>query len=257
MTQLEAQIGALRLQVRQAQQLSNLGTAAATVVHEFNNLLAPMLSYARYALTEKDPELTQKALETTVKSTQVLVAMSDRLLALSSAKPPAFRLTSLRLIIDEAVACLCRDFSKDRVRFRCLVDDSVKVWGDPLHLQQVFFNLLLNARSALGKTQGGDLTVTAEAQDERVVVEVRDTGPGVAPGLLERIFEPFATTRTADAEGRTRCGGLGLALCRDIVEESGGTISVTSEVGRGTTFTIVLSAVEAEPTDAPVTCAAS
>ena len=239
---LAGQLEQLKMQVRQAQQLSNLGTAAATIVHEFNNLLVPMLSYARYAQANDDPVMLRKAVETTINTGQVLVAMSDRLLRLSAAKATELALTPLAPIADEAVACLCRDFQKDGISFAQRIDEGLEVWADPLHLQQVFFNLLLNARAALAKQHGGQLVVEAKRAGDEAVIEVRDTGPGIAPDIVGRLFDPFATTRKADGKGRARCGGLGLSLCKDIVEESGGSIAVSSEVGVGTTFTIRLPA---------------
>ena len=235
---LEQQITQLKVQVRQAQQLSNLGTIAALIAHEFNNVLCPMQSYASYALAEGDPDLTRKALQKTVNNSKVLQAMSARLLALGSAKIPDFKLVSLRHVVDEAVASLCRDLDKDRIRFKCEVDDETNVWGDPLHLQQVFFNLLLNARTVLTSNGGGKLSISAQTVADEVVVELSDNGPGIAPEIRERIFDPFASTRLASADGRKRCGGLGLALCKDIVEECGGTIAVDSTPGEGTTFTL-------------------
>ena len=241
---LEQQITQLKVQVRQAQQLSNLGTIAALIAHEFNNVLCPMQAYASYALAEGDPDLTRKALEKTVNNSKVLKAMSERLLTLGAAKIPDFKLTSLRQVVDEAVASLCRDLSKDRIRFKCEVDDETNVWGDPLHLQQVFFNLLLNARAVLTKNGGGKLSISARPVAGEVVVEMSDNGPGIAPEIRERIFDPFASTRPTGTDGRKRCGGLGLALCKDIVEECGGKITVDSIPGEGTTFTITLRSAE-------------
>ena len=239
-TLLEQQITQLKLQVRQAQQLSNLGTIAALIAHEFNNVLCPMQSYASYALADGDPELTRKALERTISNSKVLKAMSERLLALGSAKTPEFEVIPLRQVIDEAVATLCRDLSKDRVRFKCEVDDQTRVWGDPLHLQQVFFNLLLNARAVLMKNGGGKLGISARAAADQVTVELSDNGPGIDPEIRDRIFDPLASTRAASPEGHKRCGGLGLALCKDIIEECGGTITADSTPGAGTTFTLTL-----------------
>ena len=237
---LEQQITQLKLQVRQAQQLSNLGTIAALIAHEFNNILCPMQSYASYALVDGDPELTRKALERTVSNSKVLKAMSERLLSLGSAKAPEFEVVSLRQVVDEAVASLCRDLSKDRVRFKCEVDDETRVWGDPLHLQQVFFNVLLNARAVLIKNGGGKLSIGTHTTGDRVAVEIRDNGPGIAPEIKDRIFDPLASTRGAGAKGGKRCGGLGLALCKDIIEECGGKIAADSTPGEGTTFILTL-----------------
>ena len=135
---------------------------------------------------------------------------------------------------------MCRDLSKDQIRFKCEIEENAKVWGDPLHLQQVFFNLLLNARSALAKQGGGRLGISARGLTNQVLVDIRDNGPGIAPEIKDRLFDPFASTRPSGGEKRSRCGGLGLALCKDIIEECGGKIAVDSTLGEGTTFTLTL-----------------
>ena len=122
------------------------------------------------------------------------------------------------------------------------VEVSLKVWSDPLALQQVLFNLFLNAREAMAPSHSGRLTVSARPRDGRVVIEVRDTGVGIDPEMLPDIFDPLKTSKPIDRRGHLRCGGLGLALCHEIVTENGGSISVNSEPGAGTTFTIILPA---------------
>ena len=107
-------------------------------------------------------------------------------------------------------------------------------------LKQVLFNLLLNAREAMHARHNGYLGISAEQQGEHVSIKVKNTGDPIPPELLPQIFEPFQTSKPATRGGRTRCGGLGLALCRDLVEENGGTITVSSSLDSGTTFSMVL-----------------
>jgi signal transduction histidine kinase len=239
---LEARFAQLKAQVRQAQQLAVMGPAAAVIAHEFSNLLSPVLSYAQYALQEDDAELGKKALRITVQNARVLKAMSERILEVSAAGNTDARVVPLRQAIEGAVEGLCRDFAKDGITFRNEVPEELTVWADPLQLHQVFFNLLLNARDALAPGRSGRLTVGASIEGQTAVVDVRDTGPGIAPEMLGDLFDPFKTTKGEMREGRQRCGGLGLALCRDLVEENSGTIHVSSKPGEGTTFTIVLPA---------------
>jgi len=109
----------------------------------------------------------------------------------------------------------------------------------------VLFNLLINAREALQGTAGRIVVSAEQTSDNHVSIAVRDTGKGIAPELQQRIFEPFFTSKDSNGNGR-RCGvGLGLAVCRDIVQENHGRIRVESEVGVGTTFTISLPAAPA------------
>ena len=239
---LEAQLVLLKAQVRQAQQLSSLGTTAAIFAHEVNNLLTPILSYAIAAQDSGDVEFQKKALGVTIKNVQMLVGMSDRALEITAAKPAERESVSLRTVVENAAASLCRDLSKDGIRFVVDVDDSMTVRADPLQLQQVFFNLFVNAREAMVPTHSGRLSVCATRQDGQVIIEVHNTGESIPTDLLPHIFEPFQTSKPAARAGRPRCGGLGLALCRDLIEENGGTIGVTSAPPEGTTFAIALPA---------------
>jgi signal transduction histidine kinase len=150
---------------------------------------------------------------------------------------------------------LCRDLAKDGIRFSIDVDEALTVWADSLQVRQVLFNLFLNAREAMAKSHSGRLTVSAARQEEQVIIEVRNTGEPIPPDLLPHIFDLFRTSKPVTRQGRRRCGGLGLALCRDLVEENNGTIGVTSGPDMATTFTIVLPATrrEASATGVP-TC---
>jgi len=240
---LEDQLAQLRAQVRQAQQLSSLGTAAAMIAHEVNNLLTPIVSYAQFALQDDDPKLKEKALQVTVKNARMLVAMSERVLEIGAAQRSAPALVSLHDIVVEAAASQCRDLGKDGITLRNQIDPTCNVFADPLQLQQVFFNLLLNARHAMKGSHSGSVTISATQQAGSMVIDVRDTGPGIAPKMLGQVFEPLQTSKpigTKSDNRRARCAGLGLALCRDLIEENGGSISVSSQVHQGTTFTIQL-----------------
>ena len=239
---LQEQLDKLKAQVRQAQQLAALGTAAATIAHEVNNLLTPIRGYVQTALDSNDPELHKKALTVTMKHTQMLTQMAGRILEIGAAREANRESVALRPVVNDAYASLCRDLAKDGIRFTVDVDDAVSIQADALQLQQVLFNLFLNAREAMAKSRNGKLYVSAVCQGQYVIIVVRNSGPAIPPELLEHIFEPFQTSKPSTREGRQRCGGLGLALCRDLVEENDGTIHVTSDPESGTTFTITLPA---------------
>lgn len=239
---LQNQLDKLKAQVRQAQQLAHLGTVAAMIAHEVNNLLTPIRSYAQAALDSEDPTLREKALVVTLKNVDMLVAMTGRVLEISAAKTRDRRAVAVRTLAEDAVASLCRDLSKDGIRFRVDVDESLNVFVDPLQLKQVFFNLFLNARNAMAPSHEGRLTVAGRREGDRVILDVSDTGPGIAPEIIAHVFDPFETTKDAVHNGKQRCAGLGLALCRDLIEENGGTIAATGRPGEGTTFTLNLPA---------------
>ncbi|MFQ5491404.1 MAG: sensor histidine kinase, partial [Phycisphaerae bacterium] len=212
------------------------------MAHEFNNLMTPVVSYARYALDNDDVELMKKALEMTLKQASTVSAMSERILGLAIHEGPRPARVPIAEAIKEAAACLCRDPEKDGVTQRVDIPEDLIVWADERQLRQVFFNLLLNARQAI-QHRNGRIIVTAEpADDGRVAINIKDNGCGIDPANLENIFEPFFTTKTGNTNGQKRGTGLGLPLCKDIIEEQRGQISVQSEPGHGTTFTITLPA---------------
>jgi signal transduction histidine kinase len=238
--QLERRFLALRDQARQAQQLASLGTAAAMLAHEANNLLTPVVGYAQYALDHDDVEMMKKALRMTLRQTTTLTAMADRILGLAVEEARSFQSVSVREWAEEAVACLCRDLSKDGITLEVEIAPHLKVWADPKQLVQVLFNLLLNAREAMDPC-GGRITLRAcETGDDGVAIQVRDTGCGIPANHLHAVFEPFFTTKKDPRKNGRRGAGLGLAICKDIVEEHRGRIAVESTVGQGTTFTITL-----------------
>ncbi len=282
--QLSAQFDLLKAQVRQAQQLASLGTAAATIAHEVNNLLTPILSYAEYALQADDVPLAKKALTITVRNAKMLIAMSERVLELGAAKRTSRENVNVREAVEDAIASLCRDLAKDGIELSVNVDPSLEVVADPLQMRQILFNLFLNAREAMAPNHSGRLTVTTPqnrdregargTRDEatkarrheeaiadrrstisvpnRVVLEIRNTGNPIPVELLPRIFEPFQSSKPARRNGRSRCGGLGLALVKDLVEENDGIISVTSDE-TSTTFVVCLPLADNSlRTDAPV-----
>ena len=240
LARLSAQFDLLKAQVRQAQQLSSLGTAAATMAHEFSNLLTPILAYAEYAVNGDDTELMKKALTVTAKNARILVRMSERILELSAASPPTRQAVSIHQVVKDAFESLCRDLSKDGITVNVEVDESLTAWADPLQLQQALFNLLLNAREAMAPAHSGRLTVSAQRDGNETCIRLHNTGPAIPADVLPYVFDTLQTTKPGERDGRKRCGGLGLALCRDLITENGGTIEVISDDRNGTTYILSL-----------------
>lgn len=230
----------LKTQLRQTQRLASLGTAAAMFAHEFNNVMTPVVGYARFALDRDDPQLMVKALEITLKQTEAAMGMGDRILGMAISEPAVFKSVSIKQVIESAIEYLCRELSAEGITLTIDVNDALQIWADPKQLQSVFFNLLLNARDALGG-RGGRISFKAfSTNQDTTIIKVSDNGCGITSEHLESIFDPFFTTKTSDGDPRGRGSGLGLSICHEIVEEHRGTIAVQSEPNRGTTFTITL-----------------
>lgn len=249
--------------MNQAQQLATLGTAAATFAHEVNNLLTPILSYAETAIQANELEFSRKALTVTVRNVRMLIAMSGRMLEIGAAKPHEMERTDVRLAVTEALASMCRDLEKDGITFSLDIEEGLCVLADPLQLRQILFNLFLNAQEAMAPIHSGRLVVTtrknsnrhagggqsqassgAAASSKSVTIEVRNTGPAIPADMLPTIFEPFKSSKPVQRNGQYRCGGLGLALVRNLVTENGGTIEVSSDAEKGTSFFITLALAE-------------
>jgi two-component system NtrC family sensor kinase len=181
--------------------------------------------------------LIRKALSKSYQASTKAGRICNSMLSLARGEPTAFGPVSVQTLVEEVLNVLARDPQKDGIALRVQVEPGLTVHGDPVQLEQVLLNLLINARQAmLGK--GGALTVRASAIDGgRARVQVVDTGPGIPPKVLAKIFDPFFTTKS-DGRGT----GLGLSICKDIIEHHGGRIEVASTVGRGTTFTVLLPA---------------
>ncbi|MGB0717130.1 MAG: sensor histidine kinase [Phycisphaerae bacterium] len=235
---LEQRLASLYGQVRQARQLSSMATVAPTIAHEVNNLLTPMIGYVDSAMRSENADLQKKALGVAWRNSQMLVAMADRILQIGAADAFEVEDVVVRNVAEDAVSSLCRDLSKDGITFANEVDADCVVRADRLSLQQVFFNIFLNARDAMAKQHGGRLKVITEPVGDMVTIRIADTGPGIQPDVLARIFEPLHSSKTDDRSGR--CRGLGLPLCKNLVAEMQGTIGAESEPGRGTTFMIKL-----------------
>lgn len=239
---LESEFGRLKELLRRSQRLASLGTASAMLAHEYNNLFTPVVGYAQHALDRNDPELMRLALEKVIKQTQTITRMSDRILGLAVERDQVPASCRLLGVVEDAIGCLGRDLSKDRIDLTVQIDPDLTVRANPHQLEQVLFNLITNARQAmLGRS--GRLTIDAAPSGaERVRLSVRDNGPGISNHHIDQIFDPFFTTKRSGRKIESAGIGLGLYICRELIEDNGGTINVESESGKGATFIIDLSA---------------
>lgn len=237
---LRTQIDSLRDQLRRAQKFAALGTTSAMLAHEYNNLLAPIVGYAEYVLDKDDVPLMRKTLSLMLKQYGVVQALSDRVLGFSREEDARRESVAIKGVIEDAIGCLGRDLHKDNINLVLHIDEGLCVLGNRNQLQQVFFNMALNARQAMLQ-RGGLLKITATPISEsRVTIHVRDTGRGIKQSHLERIFEPFFSTKHDETGEEQKGIGLGLVICKQIIEEHAGTIQVESAEGHGATFALTL-----------------
>lgn len=237
---MEQQFQAVRDGLTHSHRLATLGTIATVIAHEYNNILTPVISYAQLALSqESDHALMKKAVEKALQGAERAARISSSLLGFAR-EADQEHAVRLRAAIDEAVGCLAREPKKDGIELVVDVPD-VQVAMSPLNLQQVLLNLMLNAKKAM-RRKGGVLSITATCDKDRVNLTVADTGPGIAPEILDRLFEPFVTHRIEPSEEvpERKGTGLGLCICRDLVKNAGGQISAESTPGHGAKFHLTL-----------------
>ncbi len=242
--QLADQFEQMKAQLRHAQKLASIGTTAAMLAHEFNNLLTPVVAYARHALDTGDVELMRTALTKTLDRAGGLREMADRIVGFAKQSDTVLKPVQVLPLVENAIGCLGRDLAKDNISVNLQIDPALAVRGNENQLLQVLFNLVINARQAMLGRRGRLAVDAAPTHDGSVRISVRDTGCGIPAENLPRIFEPFFTTKKSTDRPDHRGLGLGLSICRDILRELGGTIDVESEAGAGTTFVITLPQAE-------------
>lgn len=230
----------LRQQLLQAQKLSSVGALASSVAHEFNNILTTIINYARMALRQDGDEQARKqSLEKILKGSQRAATIINSMLGFARNNSTLREVVDLAGLVDEILVLAEKDLSKHRIQVEKKYHDRPRAPVVPAQIEQVLLNLIINARQAMPR--GGRLTleIRENARTQMAELRVADTGVGIAPERLRMIFEPFYTTKEPDGEGHGGTG-LGLSVCRQIIEQHQGRIRVESLVGKGSTFTVKL-----------------
>ncbi|MBW2469486.1 MAG: PAS domain S-box protein, partial [Deltaproteobacteria bacterium] len=229
------EVRALRQEIARNQRLATVGRLAAGVAHEIRNPLSSIKGFATY-FKERYPDRPQDQQTATIMIQEVdrLNRVVGQLLEFSrpiAMKPqkvslPSFIADSIKLIEDRAAEKKISIHVHNNARV-----DEVRI--DPDRINQVLLNLYLNAVDAM--ESGGELKVeiSADGQDRDIVIQVSDTGSGISPEDLAKIFEPYFTTKSTGT-------GLGLAIAHNIIEAMGGSIKVTSNSGKGTSFRVTI-----------------
>lgn len=247
----------LERQVQQAQKMQAIGTLAGGIAHEFNNVLAIMLGFTEMTL-HKTPEES----ETATYLHQILTAgnrakdLVHQILTFSRPAETDHSPTPLTMIVKDVLEFLRASLPTTITIQTHWDDESGMIMADPSQVHQVMLNLCANAEHAM-REQGGILELRVETVERRsshsgkmrdlapgpyLALTVRDTGHGIPPHMLPRIFDPFYTTKDV-GEGT----GMGLAIVHGIVTSHGGVINTESQVGEGTAVTIYFPQIESPP----------
>jgi PAS domain S-box-containing protein len=219
----------------QADKLSSIGLLAAGVAHEVNTPLAVISTYAQM-LTKQvaDDEQKSRMLDKIAKQTFRASEIVNSLLNFSRTSTTELAEVNINRVIQETMSLLEHQFKSAELNVQLKLEPAIPtITGNAGKLQQVFLNLFINARDAM--ETGGTLTVESCNSASVVRIDVTDTGHGIAPEHLNRIYDPFFTTKSA-----RKGTGLGLSVSYGIIQEHGGTIEVFSRPGSGTRFRLEL-----------------
>lgn len=255
----------LEAELEAAQRLAVLGTLAAMIAHEFNNILTPLASYAQHALAHPDDQaLTRRALERSIESTDRASRVTEAVLRFARPSGPADGPSHVHGSVKMALACLARSPERDGVRVDVHIPAAASVAMGSIALEQTLVNLILNAKQSI-PSSGGSISIDAvESAAPRVppaavvacgstgndvpawwTITIRDTGCGMDRTMLESILRPQSHPSARPAPRGT---GLGLAICRRFIDRAGGWFWATSNPNKGSTFGLCLPAAPQQNT---------
>jgi two-component system NtrC family sensor kinase len=238
-TQLESayrEMREIQAQLLQAQKLEVLGKVASGVAHDLNNPLTGILSYAedlldQLANNKSAREDVQFIIDQATQCRQIVRDLLDFSRKSTASRKP----TSFGTVLEKAIKLVRKQPAFHNIQVSLMVDEDIPyVNFDPRQLQQVLLNLIINARDAM--EGNGEITVFAQKMhgQGKIVVNIIDQGCGISPENVGSVFDAFYSTKGDEGHG------IGLSTVRNIIEKNGGTISVTSNVGCGSCFRILL-----------------
>ncbi len=241
----EHEKAALDASLMQSGKMAALGKLAAGIAHEVNNpltLIRESAGWLKDLLAEEDQEKVQNYKEMVAVADKIEMhvdrakKVTHRMLGFARRMEPVRENVDLSRLAEQTAQFLEHEAKYRNITItKFFAEELPVVVSDTAQLQQVVLNILENAIDAIGKDGSISLTTTLDEKNGRVVLDIADTGPGISPEHLSKIFDPFFTTKSV-GEGT----GLGLSIAYNIVEKLGGQLSVHSEVGKGTTFSVAL-----------------
>ncbi len=249
------ELRALKQQVRHLQSLATLGELTGTATHEFNNMLMTVINYAKLGLRNQDTASRDKALTKILEASERAAKITNTILAQARNRSDAKEPTDIVALVRDTLVLMEREMQKYRISVELdLAEGLPMISASGNQIQRLLLNLMTNARQAMG--EGGTLWIRVAAEfsgqnatptmPTQIELTVRDTGAGIPNDVLPRIFDPYFSTKAGPDETGKGGTGLGLAACKEIIDEHGGRVRVESSVGRGTAFVIRFPVVMAE-----------
>jgi PAS domain S-box-containing protein len=241
----------LEEQLRQTERLAELGTLTSGMAHEIGTPMNVILGRAEFLQRKtKDPD-TAKGMQTIIDQVERITRIMNQLLTFARRRPIERRPTDLNKVVEDTLELVRERLARHRIQVTTALAPTLpRAYADPDQIGQVILNLAINALHAIGDegTLRIETSVTAVPQDsggarvDMIELSIADSGHGIAPEDLDKIFNPFFTTKEVG-----KGTGLGLTVVHGIVQEHGGQIRVESEIQKGTTFRILLPIATAWP----------
>ena len=231
----DARIKSFEGELIKANKLSALGELASSIAHEIKNPLISIQGFARRIGATEDRDKLEKYAKFIEQEADRLTQVLTKLLGFSRMDEPKKEFLNMNDIVDDTVLFMEHHLTRFK-NVEIAVEkepDLPLVQVDRIHVQQTVVNILMNAAQAM--PSGGKILIKTGRGDQYVFISITDTGVGIKEEDLEKIFEPFFTTK--EKEQGT---GLGLSLCKRLIEANAGKIEVESKVGEGTTFNIMI-----------------
>ncbi|MDO5581310.1 MAG: ATP-binding protein [Planctomycetia bacterium] len=238
--ELQEKIALLEDRLAKTEQLTAVGELASTTTHEFNNILTMIINYANLGLRHEDKETRDRSFTKILDSAKRAARITSTVLGLARNRKPGFEPSDLTSLTEDVLLLLEKEMNKYKIAVEKVFQPVPNIMGNGNQIQQILVNLLINARQAM--PNGGRLLLKiAPVPDQKMAeLTIRDYGTGIPPEKLPHIFDAFYTTKKGPDESGKGGTGLGLSLCKNIIEAHHGKIRVESALGKGTAFIIRL-----------------
>ncbi len=234
--QTERDLSAARQHLLQSEKLAAMGGLTSQIAHELNNPLFGIMNTLELMKTEIPPDnKRRRLLDMSLSEIERLADMLKKMLSFSKPDQEERLEIDINVVIDELMVLYEKRFKENSIKVELdLADEPGVVYASRDQLRQVFINMFSNAMYAM--PEGGDLTLKTSIVSKKLMITIEDTGTGIKPEHIKKIFDSFFTTKTESVQGV----GLGLSVCYGFVQDHGGDIIVESEEGQRTKFTITL-----------------
>jgi len=245
--EMERKLRQIQEQLLNSEKLAAMGRLTSQVAHELNNPLYGIMNTLELLKTEISPQSKRrKILEMALSETVRLSDLLKKMLSFSKPDQEERQLVDINTILDEILLLHQKQLQENDVKIAySLAEDLATVHASINQLRQVFLNMISNARDAM--PDGGTLTVKTGVENGMIRIDITDTGVGINPENLSKIFDAFFTTKDS-----VKGVGLGLSVCYGFIKDHGGDITVKSKLNVGTTFTITLPEYHEAPEEAEV-----